>query len=816
MKHVKVFLKSYSIVLGLVIALLVFFAPVFFGNKTLLSSNFLVGFYHPWALENIPAWPQGVPYKPVGGDDLRIFYPQRSFTQEVLTTFELPFWNPYSFSGNYHLGLSETAVFYPLFSLFSFLPQPTAWLVLMLVQPIIAFGGMYLFLRLLFKEKIHAFFGAVVFGFSGLILVRMVEGLSVGHTLIWLPLALFGIEGYLQKRKMRYVGIALLALLFSVLAGWFQFAFYLILCTFLYSCLKVFVSKERRLSDLLVFLPFLLVPLLTLMHTIPAIETYLLSPRGDADSVTLTNHLMPLTHLFTFFYPDYFGNPATLTFFGKSEYKESIAAIGVLPLLLAVFSLRVRKNWVVFFFWALAILSLILATSNPLSHAFLSLKLPVVSSFLPVRILYLTVVSFSVLAAFGLREFFLIQRKIRMLWIVTLAGFCSLIVFFSHQSLVSFLPIPEFMEKVISPFLGQEGSSQLSLQQLSIQARNVLLGDLLILLSLFFFSLSFVLKKKLIIVGFFGLTCIGQLYFSYKYLPFSQKEFIFPSTDVMSYLEEHAGLNRFISTGTSAFTSEMPLFYRLYSPEGVSSMYPKRYGELVGFAIDPRFTGSIPRIESRIAPDPRALFGSEKASLKRFLQIDGVKYIVVHKRDFSPSAQEFAAMEADWKLVWQKKDWSIYVYQSVLPRYFLTNSYEVIPDDTLLLTRLFDETFDTNTLLLEKDPHIVSGPKTSGRVRLLSYQPNKIVFETESKQAQLLYLSDTYSPNFKSVIDGERVESIRANYVFRAIAVPKGKHTIQMLYLDDFFLVGAMISLILGLVLVTSVVFLQKSKRIVW
>ena len=142
------FWKKYFLVILLVTLLLVFFKPLFFDNKTLVSSNFLVAFYNPWAPEKFPEWPQGVPYKPVGSDDLRIFYPQRAFTQEMLSMFQLPFWNPYSFSGNYHLGLSETAVFYPLFFIFSFIPQQTGWVILMIMQPVLAFVGMYLFLRL--------------------------------------------------------------------------------------------------------------------------------------------------------------------------------------------------------------------------------------------------------------------------------------------------------------------------------------------------------------------------------------------------------------------------------------------------------------------------------------------------------------------------------------------------------------------------------------------------------------------------------------------------------------------------------------------
>src|SRR3989344_8306585 len=114
------------------------FQPLFFQGEVPFSSNLLVSFFNPWAQEKFPGWENGVPNKPVGIDDLRIFYPQRNFTIEMLQKAEIPFWNPYNFSGNTHLALSETAVFYPLSLIFFFLPQLMALSILIFIQPMIA------------------------------------------------------------------------------------------------------------------------------------------------------------------------------------------------------------------------------------------------------------------------------------------------------------------------------------------------------------------------------------------------------------------------------------------------------------------------------------------------------------------------------------------------------------------------------------------------------------------------------------------------------------------------------------------------------
>lgn len=119
------------------------------------------------------------------------------------------------FSGNYHLGLSETAVFYPLNFLFLLLPQVDTWVVLIIIEPIIAGVGMYLFLKRVVLRNKSAVFGALAFAFSGIVIVRSVEGLSVGHALIWTPYVFWGIESFFQTKKIRFLLVMLFSLCFA-------------------------------------------------------------------------------------------------------------------------------------------------------------------------------------------------------------------------------------------------------------------------------------------------------------------------------------------------------------------------------------------------------------------------------------------------------------------------------------------------------------------------------------------------------------------------------------------------------------------------
>ncbi len=108
-----------------------------------------------------------------------------------------------------------------------------------------------------------------------------------------------------------------------------------------------------------------------------------------------------------FICPDFWGNPAVYNYFGRSEYKESVMFIGVIPLIFSTIALLKRGNspslklpptlklWrtgrrakeELFFLGAIAV-SLVLAIDNPVSRFFVSSALPVFSSFLPNRIFF--------------------------------------------------------------------------------------------------------------------------------------------------------------------------------------------------------------------------------------------------------------------------------------------------------------------------------------------------------------------------------------------------------------------------------------------
>ncbi|HKG84781.1 MAG TPA: glycosyltransferase family 39 protein [Beijerinckiaceae bacterium] len=76
----------------------------------------------------------------------------------------------------------------------------------------------------------------------------------------------------------------------------------------------------------------------------------------------------------------------------------------------------------------------------------------------------------------------------------------------------------------------------------------------------------------------------------------------------------------------------------------------------------------------------------------------------------------------------------------------------------------------------------------SGAARILSYRNNEVVIEVESERGGYVILNDPHHPWWFASVDGTDVPVLRANVLFRAVAVPAGRHRVRF---DFRPLVGA-------------------------
>ncbi len=141
-----------------------------------------------------------------------------------------------------------------------------------------------------------------------------------------------------------------------------------------------------------------------------------------------------------------------------------------------------------------------------------------------------------------------------------------------------------------------------------------------------------------------------------------------------------------------------------------------------------------------------------------------------------------------------------------LPRAFVVSTFEVLVDDESVLKRLVAEDFDpAERVLLERQPNVSMGRTSArGRAEVLTYHPEHVRVAVETRSEAFLVLSDTFYPGWRAYVDGEEVEIFRANYLFRAVRVPRGSSSVEFRYSPLSYRVGKLLSVI-GVIAVGAV-----------
>ena len=101
----------------------------------------------------------------------------------------------------------------------------------------------------------------------------------------------------------------------------------------------------------------------------------------------------------------------------------------------------------------------------------------------------------------------------------------------------------------------------------------------------------------------------------------------------------------------------------------------------------------------------------------------------------------------------------------------------------------------SNTVILES----VQGQTMSagqGTTSWLTDLPNEIEIEVEMEQEGWLVLRDTFDTGWKAQVDQSEAQIFRADYLFRAVRVPEGKHLVRFRYRPGSFYWGMALSLL--------------------
>ncbi|MCL4417449.1 MAG: YfhO family protein [Actinobacteria bacterium] len=350
---------------------------------------------------------------------------------------------------------------------------------------------------------------------------------------------------------------------------------------------------------------------------------------------------------------------------------------------------------------------------------------------------------------------------------------------------------------------------------LKISIRNMIFPTAIILATIVAYFAKRI-SVKVFYVLIFLLVFFDLFYFFHKITPFAPASFTYPETKVIARVKEISGINRFWGYGSGYIMPNFQSVDGTYSPEGNDPLHIARYTELLSSSTNGKLPQTLPRPDANIAPGYGPDDLKNNFFRKRVLDLLGIKYIL-HKVDLkdawqNPDLSTFP--KEQYELVYKTYPWQIYKNKNALPRFFLTSDFVLAKDKKEALLLIYDKNIDLKkTLILEESPSVSLDAKSKGNVKLISYRPNKIEFKVNTSGNTLLFLSDNYYPEWNVTIDGNVSKILIADYTLRAVAVPKGEHTIEFFYNPKSFNLGLVVGLIGIIVLILCTIYVKKYKE---
>jgi hypothetical protein len=156
------------------------------------------------------------------GDGFFYSYPLRTVAWLMIRHGELPLWTPYIMSGYPLLSMAQIGLGYPLTWGYLFLPGRVAEQIYVLAPFFLTPIFTYAYLRELGRSSLASLFGALTFGYGGLMASPAGNYGGMQNAVIWLPLVLIGLERVRRRPFVPSVLAATGAYVMSVLSGFGQ------------------------------------------------------------------------------------------------------------------------------------------------------------------------------------------------------------------------------------------------------------------------------------------------------------------------------------------------------------------------------------------------------------------------------------------------------------------------------------------------------------------------------------------------------------------------------------------------------------------
>lgn len=283
---------------------------------------------------------------------------------------------------------------------------------------------------------------------------------------------------------------------------------------------------------------------------------------------------------------------------------------------------------------------------------------------------------------------------------------------------------------------------------------------------LFFYSRKKI-NGKLTVIALVTLSLIDMWSVNKRYLyddqfvDKSKQEITFNPTETDKYILQDRTLDYRVLNMASSTFNENNTSYWHKSIGGYHAAKLRRYQEM---------------IEYHISPEINVLFKEVSDASGDITKVDPTKFSVINMLN----TRYFIFPLQGGKTVPLKNPYTFGNAWFVKDVKYVENAnqeIESIKGVDLQKSAIVDKKFAEAIKPVDVDP--------MSTIKLISYEPNKLEYDVDSKTGGAVVFSEIYYPGWKSFIDGKEVAHGRANYILRAMNVPSGKHTITFTFDPD-------------------------------
>jgi len=724
-----------------------------------------------------------------GSDYLLDGYPFEKYAKE---NGGIVLWYPMVFGGFPALGAPVGGQLAPLALLKFILPPQVVHALIFIILFFIAGLGIYLYLKELGVSKYSATIGAFVYQWAG----NLATTPEAGHTGRAASIALFGLILFFLHRALiiRKINYFILLGIFIALAfyqGHFQLTYYSLIVLivyvihFLITNYKNLVKKDFIKIFGYGFVTIVLIFLLMAMIWLPVLGGMKTVARGVEKGYDYASSWnLPPIEIFDLFVYNFSG--ALDNYWSSNPFKLHTEFFGVIILIFGFFAIIFfwKRSYVKFFaITGLVALFYCFGSATFVHRLFYELIPGFKLMRAPSLAFYLVSFNMIVIGAIGFEEI-MIQKKIdkKKFMITSAILLISLLI-------ILFL---------IAPALANSQAGQ----KIAYLKRNLpsyysgaLISIIIMALTLIFTYLSLNQKIRISTTTFIFLciTLFHQIPVMAKYLPVGPApEEYYKSDDIIKFLKNDTGVYRVFpfqygSRGEHDRDSYL-LYHNIQSAGGYIANPIQRYQDLIGAGMSVMF-------------NPQNLIQYPK-----FVDLLNLKYIIAPNlpediSGYDQNSQRIIIFIKNYltrfRPVYKGYQHTVYQNDSVLNRACIIPDYVVLPEDKII-DFMKSSAFNPREVVILEDS--VDFPHPDKKLPIYDalikeYKPNRIVIETNCPYSGLLLLIDNWHPDWQVFVDGKKERLLRANYTFRAVYLPEGKHDLIFEYKSKPFAIGLIITI---------------------